>query len=238
MVKVEESLRAQSRGALFLPSLLASFVLSCAPASISELDLTCEETGAILSDRDHIINALSLHFDADERLLREFPEGTEPARYSGYSEREIPSKADEEEAGDPEGEAKPPFVPAHFRSFKARAKSKLPDASKEQVVSAYLDQYPKCCRALSPRWIREGGWSENIHYAPPIPSGMPGRWVKDVWVIDDDIEKADRIWLDESNYTTSHLERDQALKRFLFTEIFQKGDSASTQCGKAYYVIR
>ncbi|GMN04442.1 hypothetical protein [Erythrobacter sp. MTPC3] len=238
MVKAEDSLQKQPRGALFLPNFLAFFVLSCAPGSISESNLTCEETRGILSDRDYIINALSLHFDADERLLREFPEGTEPARYSGYSDREISLEVGKEEAGGPENEAKPPFVPAHFRSFKARAKSEDPDATKEQVVSAYLDKYPKCCRALSPRWLREGGWSENIHYAPASQSGIPGRWVKDVWVIDDDIENADRIWLDESNYTTSHLQRDQALKRFLFTEIFQKGDSASTQCGKAYYVIR
>lgn len=241
------SMKSMLRGRA-LPVIFSAFLLSCGPG-ISESDLICEETGKIVSDREHIISALDRHFEADEILRKEFSAGTEPGRYSQLSygataEQNAEDQAKniddaaEAKAKNTEGAAKPPFVPAHFRSFKARARREDPTASKMQIITAYMTQYPQCCRALSPRWLREGGWPGNLKYAPASQSGVPGRWIKDVWVIDDDIENAGRIWWNEGTYSTSQLGLDPDLKRFLFDEIFQKGDTASTQCGESFYVNR
>lgn len=240
---VENVLR---RGAL--PVVFSAFLLSCY-SGISESDLVCEQTGKIVSDREHIISALDRHFEADEILRKEFPAGTRPGRYSQLSygataeqnaEDQAKSIGDaaEQEVRNAQGAGKPPFVPAHFRSFKARVQRDYPAASKMQIVTAYMTQYPQCCRALSPRWLREGGWRGNLEYAPASQSGVSGRWIKDVWVIDDDMENAGRMWLNEGAYSTSQLDLDPSLKRFLFDEIFQKGDTASTQCGESFYVNR
>lgn len=221
----------------FLFAAISPLVMSCSP-TITDEQLVCEDTGKVVSDREHIISALDRHFEADEILRKEFPAGTEPGHYSQVSYGAASTQNAEGQAKNTEGAAKPPFVPAHFRSFKSRTRREDPAASKVEIITAYLAQYPKCCRALSPRWLREGGWRENLHYAPDIQSGAPGRWIKDVWVIDDDIENADRIWWNEGTYSIGQLNSDQDLRRFLFDEIFQKGDTASTQCGEAYYVNR
>lgn len=219
----------------FLLAGISLLVMSCSP-TISDEDMKCEEIGRVLTDREHIISALGWHFEADEVLRGEYPAGTEPGHYSQRNYGTTTPRNDEEQASNGKAVAKPPFVPAHFRAFKARAQRNNPAASKMEIITSYMAQYPKCCRALSPRWVRGPGWPGNLHYAPEGQSGAPGRWIKDVWVIDDDIRNVDQIWLDESNYSTSSLERNPKLKRFLFGEIFQKGDTASTQCGEAFYV--
>jgi len=212
-------------------------MMSCSSA-ISDEHLFCEKTGKVVSDREHIMSALDRHFEADEILRNEFPAGTAPAHFSQDSYGDT-ARQDARVAGkDADTLVKPPFVPAHFRSFKARAQRADPDVSKIKIITAYLAQYPNCCRALSPRWLRENGRSENINYAPSDQSGSSNRWIKDVWVIDGDIENANLIWLDESEYSIASLDRHKNLKKFLFHEIFQKGDTASTQCGEAYFVNR
>ncbi len=243
-------LQEAMRRGIVCPVIFSAFLLSCGP-EISESDLICEETGKVVSDREHIISALDRHFEADEILRREFPAGTEPGRYSRRSygatakqnaeaqAKNIDDDAEaEQEAENTEDAAKPPFVPAHFRSFKARAQREEPTASKMQIITAYMTQYPQCCRALSPRWLREGGWPGNLKYAPASQSGVPDRWIKDVWVIDDDIENAGRIWWNEGTYSIGQLGLDPDLKSFLFDEIFQRGDTASMQCGESFYVNR
>lgn len=216
---------------------ISPLVTSCSPTITNE-QMICEETGKVVSDREHVISALDRHFEADEILRKEFPAGTEPGHYSQLSYGVNATQNAEAPARISEDVVKPPFVPAHFRSFKMRAQRADPTANKIKIITDYLAQYPNCCRALSPRWLREGGWSENINYAPFNQSGSPNRWIKDVWVIDGDIENADFIWLDESEYRTANLDQNKDLKEFLFNEIFQKGDTASTQCGEAYFVNR
>ena len=215
---------------------ISPLMMSCSSA-ISDEQMICEKTGKVVSDREHIMKALDRHFEADEILRNEFPAGTEPGHFSHDSYGDNARQ----DAGGAEKDAdalKPPFVPAHFRSFKSRAQRADPAANKIKIITDYLAQYPNCCRALSPRWLRENGWSENINYAPSDQSGSPNRWIKDVWVIDRDMENANFIWLDESEYSTANLDRHKDLKKFLFNEIFQKGDTASTQCGEAYFVNR
>lgn len=209
---------------------------SCAPSSIPEEQLVCETTGRIATDEEYILGALKFHFEADEMLREMFPPGTAPGRYQGYGSgpedfRSATWKPLLGEGGEP------PFVPGHFRQFKARAQQENPRATKNEVAENYLEEFPKCCRALSPRWAR-GGWSENIHYTPYRENGGEDRWIRDVWVIDKDIENADKIWLDESRYMSGSLDRNEDLKRFLFREISQRGDLASTQCAEAFYVTR
>lgn len=218
---------------------LAALLCSCG-ASLSDEDFICEETGEVVTDREHILNALGYHYDSDELLLEHFPEGTEPASYSvyydlgpGWIERRASGHQDLDH---PKSQIKRPFVPAHFQAFKRKVQSQQGDVTQQDVAEQYLAEFPECCRALAPRWVREN--NELNQGAPNTGSDKGNQWVRDVWIIDDDLANAGNIRLPERMYRSSNLRRDDDLRRFLFDEIFQRGDTASTQCGTAFFYPR
>ena len=192
----------------------------------------CVETGEIVSDRGHILAALEYHFERDEILLQYFPKGAQPAMYASHR---LPLSDYAKAMSD--DKIKPPFVPAHFRSFKHRLQATNADVTSIDVAQEYLDQFPKCCRAVAPRWVRSG-YAPNIGYGPIDDLASEKRWIKDVWIIDNDFNRIDMMWLDLDEYKGGQPIEEDGPIRFMFSQVWSRDDTASTQCGEPYLVTR
>lgn len=128
----------------------------------------CPELGRALTDEERILKGLEFFYDADERLLRNFPKGTKSSDYWVPAQLDARTKT-----------LKPPFVPKHFQAEKRAAQVRNASLDRDAFSKVYYKQFPGCCEVVEPAY-RRGKQNSFTLNTTEFPESS--EYIKDVWV--------------------------------------------------------